>query len=251
MLLTRLALARTLTFAAFSLPCRFEALGLCLLLISSLMINANAEEAREKAKPRIVARYSQSGIVSSEGLEKLKVYQYQQANGVTVFTDKAPANNQYQILLYDCFACRPDSAIDWNGIRLFTANYDALISHAAHKHQLDPALIRAVIHAESAFNARALSRTGAMGLMQLMPETAKEMGVANAFLPEENILGGSKYLAQMLKQFNGDVALACAAYNAGPTTVVQYNGIPPYPETQAYVERVKILLKRYREQKDV
>ena len=88
-----------------------------------------------------------------------------------------------------------------------------------------------------------------MGLMQLMPETAKEMGVTNAFLPEENILGGSKYLAQMLKQFNGDIALACAAYNAGPTTVTQYNGIPPYPETQAYVERVQILLKRYRSAK--
>lgn len=219
-------------------------LGLSLLLLSS----AYAQEASEKSKPRIVARYSDNGIVSREGLEKLKIYQYQQANGVTVFTDKAPVSNSYQILLYDCFACRPDSTIDWNGIRLFTANYDAVITHAAHKHQLDPALIRAVIHAESAFNARAVSRTGAMGLMQLMPNTAKEMGVANAFLPEENILGGSRYLAQMLKQFNGDVALACAAYNAGPTTVVQYNGIPPYPETQAYVERVKILLKRYREQ---
>lgn len=251
MLLTRSAPTRTQMTAAFLSPRSLAVLGLCLSLISSLMMSVKAEEASVKAKPRIVARYSESGIVSREGLEKLKIYQYQQANGVTVFTDKAPANNPYQILLYDCFACRPDSTIDWNGIRLFTANYDALITRAAHKHQLDPALIRAVIHAESAFNARALSRTGAMGLMQLMPETAKEMGVANAFLPEENILGGSKYLAQMLKQFNGDVALACAAYNAGPTTVVQYNGIPPYPETQAYVERVKILLKRYREQKGV
>ncbi|MGL5046198.1 MAG: lytic transglycosylase domain-containing protein [Shewanella sp.] len=224
-------------------------LGLCLLLTP--MADVNAEQAREKPKPRIVAQYSESGIVSREGLEKLKIYQYQQTNGVTVFSDKAPANNPYQILLYDCFACRPDSTIDWNGIRLFTANYDALITHAAETHQLEPALIRAVIHAESAFNARAVSRSGAMGLMQLMPKTAKELGVVNAFLPEENILGGSKYLAQMLKQFNGDVALACAAYNAGPTTVVQYNGIPPYPETQAYVERVKILLKRYREQKSV
>ncbi|QDZ92792.1 lytic transglycosylase domain-containing protein [Shewanella decolorationis] len=220
-------------------------LGLCLAWGS--VAAAFAEEA--KPKPRIVARYSESGIVSNVGQEKVKVYQYQQANGVTAFTDKAPTTNEYQILLYDCFACRPDSKIDWNGIQLFTRNYDSLISRAAHKHQLDPALIRAVIHAESAFNARALSRTGAMGLMQLMPETAKEMGVTNAFLPEENILGGSKYLAQMLKQFNGDIALACAAYNAGPTTVTQYNGIPPYPETQAYVERVQILLKRYRSAK--
>lgn len=216
------------------------------VILFSMMPSVYAEESAAKPKPRIVARYSDTGIVSSEGQEKVKVYQYQQANGVTVFTDKAPSTSQYQILLFDCFACRPDSTIDWNRIRLFTRNYDALISNAAHKHQLEPALIRAVIHAESAFNARALSRSGAMGLMQLMPETAKEMGVTNAFIPEENIFGGSKYLAQMLKQFNGDITLACAAYNAGPTTVTQYNGVPPYPETQAYVERVKILLKRYR-----
>lgn len=195
-------------------------------------------------KPRIVARYSDSGISNSE--DKLKIYQYQQANGVTVFSDKAPAHNHYQILLYECFACKPDSTIDWNGIRLFTGNYGALISRAAKTHQLDPALIRAVIHAESAFNAGAVSRSGAIGLMQLMPETAKDMGVDNAFLPEENILGGSKYLALMLKQFNGDIALACAAYNAGPSNVTLYKGIPPFPETQAYVERVQILLKRYR-----
>ncbi|QYJ78743.1 lytic transglycosylase domain-containing protein [Shewanella acanthi] len=219
--------------------------GLVVLLWGSMTL-AVAEEV--KTKPKIVARYSETGIVSSEGQEKYKVYQYQ-ANGVTVFTDKAPSTHDYQILLYECFACRPDSKIDWNGIRLFTRNYESVISRAAHKHKLDPALIRAVIHAESAFNARAVSRTGAMGLMQLMPETAKEMGVSNAFIPEENILGGSKYLAQMLKQFNGNIALACAAYNAGPTTVTQYKGIPPYPETKAYVERVQILLKRYRSAK--
>ncbi|PIW63154.1 MAG: lytic transglycosylase domain-containing protein [Shewanella sp. CG12_big_fil_rev_8_21_14_0_65_47_15] len=235
------------TRAPLTLP---RQLGLSLWVILFLMMpSVYAEESVAKPKPRIVARYSDTGIASSEGQEKVKVYQYKQANGVTVFTDKAPSNSQYQILLFDCFACRPDSTIDWNRIRLFTQNYDALISNAAHKHQLEPALIRAVIHAESAFNAKALSRTGAMGLMQLMPETAKEMGVTNAFLPEENILGGSKYLAQMLKQFNGDIALACAAYNAGPTTVTQYKGVPPYPETLAYVERVQILLKRYRSTK--
>lgn len=240
---------RTLMSALFIWLSNSRLLGMCLLLLSNMVMAANAQDAN--SKPRIVARYSETGILSSEGQEKFKVYQYQQANGVTVFTDKAPSNNQYQILLYECFACRPDSNIDWNAIRLFSANYDSLISQAAYKHKLEPALIRAVIHAESAFNSRAVSRSGAMGLMQLMPETAKEMGVINAFLPEENIFGGSKYLAQMLKQFNGDIALACAAYNAGPTTVTQYNGIPPYPETQAYVERVQILLKRYREQKRV
>ncbi|WP_040571504.1 lytic transglycosylase domain-containing protein [Shewanella benthica] len=184
--------------------------------------------------------------VSGNGSEQLKVYRYEQASGVMVFADHAPGSNDYQVLLYDCYACRPDSDLDWHRMPLFSHDYDELIGQAAKRHKLDPALIRAVIHAESAFNVFALSRTGAMGLMQLMPETAKELGVINAFKPDQNIDGGAKYLAQMLKRFDGDIELACAAYNAGPSTVIHYKGIPPYPETQAYVKRVKILLQRYR-----
>ena len=199
-----------------------------------------------KTKPHIVARYSESGTASSSSQQKVKVYQYQQADGVMVFTDKAPASTHYQILLFDCFACQPDSKINWQSIPLFKWQYQDQISLAAKKYRLEPALIRAVIHAESAFDPRAVSRTGAMGLMQLMPETAKEMGVNNAFAAEQNIQGGSRYLAQMLDKFDGDITLACAAYNAGPTIVSQLNRVPPYPETKAYVERVKILLKRYR-----
>jgi soluble lytic murein transglycosylase-like protein len=82
--------------------------------------------------------------------------------------------------------------------------------------------------------------------MQLMPKTARELGVDNAFSAAQNIDAGSRYLAQMLQRFDGNISLACAAYNAGPTTVSNYKGVPPYPETQAYVERVGILLQRYR-----
>lgn len=189
---------------------------------------------------------SSPSVAISDNDDQLKVYQYKQTNGVTAFADHAPGSSEYQVLLYDCYACRPDSDLDWRRMPLFSDDYDELIGRAAKEHQVEPALIRAVIHAESAFNVFALSRTGAMGLMQLMPDTAKELGVSNAFRPDQNIDGGAKYLSQMLKRFNGDVELACAAYNAGPTTVTNYNGIPPYPETQAYVKRVQILLKRYR-----
>ncbi len=176
-----------------------------------------------------------------------QVFRYTNANGVVVFSDKKPKNRPYERLLFDCYACNPDSKINWQRTPLFTAKYQTEISKAAARYQLDPALIRAVIHAESAFNSGALSRSGAVGLMQLMPETAKEVGVANRYNARENINGGSRYLAQLLERFNGDIALACAAYNAGPTLVEQLGAIPNYPETKSYVERVQILLQRYRQ----
>lgn len=177
--------------------------------------------------------------------DRVKVYQYQDKNGVAVFADHAPGAREYQVILYDCYACKPDSDLDWKKIPLYSKRFDDLIQRAANNYQLEPALIRAVIHAESAFDVYAISKTGAMGLMQLMPDTAEELGVKNAFKPAQNIDGGAKYLARMLKQFDGDIELACAAYNAGPTRVIEYKGVPPYPETVAYVERVKILFKRY------
>ncbi|MBO2597564.1 lytic transglycosylase domain-containing protein [Shewanella algae] len=212
---------------------------------SAMSENPSAIAIEPSPKPRIVARYSEHGI-SDSSLPKRKVYQYRQANGVMAFSDKPPGSQEYQIILYDCFACRPDSKVNWQAIPLFDSDYAAEIALAAQTYNLDPALIRAVIHAESAFNAKALSRTGAMGLMQLMPDTAKELGVSNAFVVSQNIDAGSRYLAQMLARFDGDMTRALAAYNAGPTTVTQYRGVPPYPETRAYVKRVKILLERYR-----
>jgi hypothetical protein len=198
------------------------------------------------AKPKIIARYSTQGTSEQLALGKDKVYHYTKHDGGAVFSDRAPEGGEYQILLFECFACRLDSNLDWHKIPLFALDYSRSVAEAAKIYRLEPALIRAIIHAESAFDVHARSKAGAMGLMQLMPTTAADMGVTNAFNAQQNILGGSRYLAQMLKQFNGDIELACAAYNAGPTTVTQYRGIPPYPETQAYVKRVKILLQRYR-----
>ena len=125
-----------------------------------------------------------------------------------------------------------------------------LISHFAEKFQLDSALIKAIIKVESDFNPRVVSNKGAQGLMQLMPETADEVGVRNPFDPSESIYGGSRYLRKMLDSFDRNLDYALAAYNAGPSVVRRYGGIPPYEETQNYVRRVKYYFDYYRRQKD-
>ncbi len=123
--------------------------------------------------------------------------------------------------------------------------YDSLILREAKLNRLDPALIKAVIAAESNFVPGAVSHAGAEGLMQLMPRTARGMGVDNSFKPAENVRGGSRYLREMLDRY-GDLRRALAAYNAGPKAVDRYQGIPPYPETEAYVERVLAYYRGYR-----
>jgi hypothetical protein len=116
--------------------------------------------------------------------------------------------------------------------------YDRLIHEAAGLYGVDADLIQAIIMAESQFNPRARSRKGAKGLMQLMPVTADALDVANIYNPEENVKGGVRHFRWLLDLFDGDLKLALAAYNAGPQKVLRYDGIPPYPETRAYVTRV-------------
>ncbi|HSR64098.1 MAG TPA: lytic transglycosylase domain-containing protein, partial [Xanthomonadaceae bacterium] len=145
-----------------------------------------------------------------------------------------------------CYACAARPGVDFRTLSLNTSSYQAEIAQAARDYGVEEAVVRAIIHAESAFNPNALSRVGAQGLMQLMPGTARRFGVGNAFDAAQNIRGGVQYLAWLLKRFNGNVALAAAGYNAGEGAVDKYGGVPPYTETQRYVQRVGILAERYR-----
>jgi soluble lytic murein transglycosylase-like protein len=123
-----------------------------------------------------------------------------------------------------------------------------IVIQAAGRHQVDPALIKAIIMAESGYNARAISKRGAKGLMQLMPATALSLGVEDVFNPKQNISGGVRYFKQLVNQFNGDVKLALAAYNAGSRNVRHYQGIPPFKATRHYIKKVFKYYQIYKNQ---
>jgi soluble lytic murein transglycosylase-like protein len=126
------------------------------------------------------------------------------------------------------------------------AQIDALVNDNAQAQSVDPALLKAIIANESGFNANATSNVGAQGLMQLMPGTASALGVSDSYDPTQNVAGGTKYIKQLLDRFGGDVRLAVAAYNAGPGAVEKYGDVPPYPETQNYVQNVLSSYSKYR-----
>lgn len=171
-------------------------------------------------------------------------------DGVTNYTNVRPPGSVGAQVLFTyietCFACGPQPGVNFATLALNTQAFANEIATASRNYGVDASLVRAIIHAESAFNPNALSYKGAQGLMQLMPDTARRFGVGNPWTAADNISGGVQYLSFLSKRFNGDVRLIAAAYNAGEGAVDRYRGVPPFAETQRYVERVGTLAERYR-----
>jgi soluble lytic murein transglycosylase len=173
-----------------------------------------------------------AGAASADDL-----YRFVDKRGVIHFTNVS-YDRRYTLV-------RPPSGFAWSAVsRSDGRRYDPLIRQAAAEAGVPPAIVKAVIHAESAFNSTAVSRVGAMGLMQLMPATARELGVLDPFTAEQNVQGGARYLRTLHDRY-GSWTYTLAAYNAGPTAVDRYRGIPPYAETQQYVRRVLTYYRRY------
>lgn len=165
------------------------------------------------------------------------IYRYIDKDGVAHYTD-APSSSSYQVYIRES---RPSK-----GMGNFSHSYDTIIQKAQGKYGIDFSLIKAVIQAESSFNPRAVSKKGAKGLMQIMPGNYHSLSVSDPFDPSQNIMGGTQYLKQLLKRYDHKLTLALAAYNAGPEAVDRYGTIPPYKETQDYVQKVIRLYNRYK-----
>ncbi len=163
------------------------------------------------------------------------IYHYIDEDGVPHFTN-IKTERRYQ--LYYRFANQPP--VD------YIKSYQKIINQAAKHYDMDSALIKAVIKAESDFDKHAISNKGAKGLMQLMPDTASDMNLKNPFDPKENIFAGTRYLSLLLKRFNNDITLALAAYNAGPENVAAHKGLPPFRETKNFIARVINYHKQYK-----
>lgn len=178
-----------------------------------------------------------------------EVYKFVDENGIVNYTNiEPPRNVDFITMKFPCYAsdtrCR---RIEWEEVPLNTSAFASQIRSAAVYNAVDESLIRAIIHAESAYHPDAESPKGAQGLMQLMPATQVLLNVRNPFDPAHNIAGGVRHLSALLREFGGNITLAAAAYNAGSGAVQRFKGVPPYEETREYVRRVKILYRRYQD----
>ena len=183
--------------------------------------------------PRRIIGQTLWGVLAILGMAmpvSADIYKYVDENGIIHFTN-APTSSKYQVYVRDNFFLP-------SGPFRVSDKYDAYIRAAARKYGVSFPLIKAIIQAESSFNPRAVSRAGALGLMQIMPANVRLLKIQDPFDPFQNIMGGTRFFKSLLNRFDGKLSLALAGYNAGPHRVDQYNGIPPFQETQTYVRRV-------------
>lgn len=176
------------------------------------------------------------------------MYIYQLPDGSRIISDHALKGSQYSLVRSSRKVKGMGMLAASNNHQLFrakTSNYDSLIKETGFLYRVDPALIKAVVHAESAFNPLATSSKGASGLMQIMPKTAEIYGVTDIYDPEQNLRAGAQYLRHLLARYNNKPHLALAAYNAGPRAVSRYRGVPPYRETRNYIKKVLKFKRRY------
>jgi soluble lytic murein transglycosylase-like protein len=179
-------------------------------------------------------------LMATNSVAQAQIYSWRDANGSLVLSDKAPAEASADVRTFKVAHSSDPVLVTKPTSGEYRDNYDDLIVEHAKAQNLRADLVRAVVQVESGYNARAISSKGAMGLMQLMPGTAKQLGVRAPFDPDENIRGGTTYLRQLLERFDGNEELALAAYNAGPMAVDRYgNQVPPYRETRDYVRKVR------------
>lgn len=173
------------------------------------------------------------------------IYRYESPDGTLHFTD-APTDRKFKIFMRDIEKDkRLRTDFGFKKLSRNPAEFDSIIASCCNQYGVPKSLVKAVIHAESGYNPKAVSRAGAEGLMQLMPGTAQQLKVSDSFNPSDNIRGGVRYLKFLLDTFKGDVSLALAAYNAGLSRVAKYGGVPPYEETRNYVTKVLSYQKSY------
>lgn len=182
------------------------------------------------------------------GLAQADIFVYQLPGGARVVTDHALNNRDYRLVRHSRTSKGAGTLVSSRRIQYAVTDpgsYDRLIRRMARAHQVEPALIKAVMHVESAFNPHAVSDKGAQGLMQVMPETGQRYGVDDLFDPVQNVRAGVMYLKDLQKLFKNNTRLVLAAYNAGENAVLRYRGVPPYDETRGYVVKVAKMHRRY------
>ena len=226
----------------------------------AMQIGANAPlpaaPKMTNADRHVVFRTSNAGSVMTASavgagirVTRGAVYKFEK-DGITHYTNIKPQGVSSARMLFSyietCYACGALPGVNFGAIALNTDAYKTEISSAAQQYGVEEAVVRAIIHAESAFHPNAMSHAGAQGLMQLIPGTAARFGVTDPFDPAQNIRGGVAYLAWLMQRYSSNLTLVAAAYNAGEGAVDRNGGVPPYSETQRYVERVGQLAERYR-----